>query len=193
LRASSNGTAIFACSAADDFFEALQFDAAIPENRLYVYNQPHIFALARLQDQYPRYAVLLADTNAGRVFTFGLGRTLNEDGVSNTKMRDMTEVGRWSRAKEDSRADNYLMQHSVELIEQLNDDRSVRGDRAHILAGDDVVLPTFESSFRHISPSESSEHLRSISERPSMRSGPLLTPLCESTIPRRTSNVSRQC
>ena len=141
LRASSNGAAIFACSAADDFFQALQFDAAIPENKLYVYNQPHTFALARLQDQYPHYAVLLADTNAGRVFTFGLGRTLNEEGVSNTKMRDMTEVGRWSRANEDSRAENYLMQHAMELIEQLN--AIVRSeDIDHIvLAGDEVVLP----------------------------------------------------
>jgi peptide subunit release factor 1 (eRF1) len=142
LRPSSNGAAIFACSAADDFFEALQFDAAIPENRLYVYNQPHIFALARLEDQYPRYAVLLADTNAGRVFTFGLGRTLNEDSVSNTKMRDMTEVGRWSRANEDARADNYRMQHAAELIEQLN--ATVRSEEIQhiVLAGDDVVLPT---------------------------------------------------
>jgi peptide subunit release factor 1 (eRF1) len=142
LRPSSNGVAIFACSAADDFFEALQFDAAIPENQLYVYNQPHIFALARLQDQYPRYAVLLADTNAGRVFTFGLGRTLHEDGISNTKMRDMTEVGRWSRAKEDSRADNYRMQHAAELIEQLNATVQSENIEHIVLAGDDVVLPT---------------------------------------------------
>ena len=112
------------------------------KNELYVYNQPHIFGLARIQDQYQRHAVLLADTNSGRTFTFGLGKTLGEQTVSNTKMRDMTEVGRWSRAKEDSRQDNYRMQHASELIEQLN--QVVRSEQidAIILAGDEVVLPT---------------------------------------------------
>ena len=107
LQVSANGAAIFACWATDEFFEAVQFDAPVSDNKLYVYSQPHIFGLARIQDQYPRHAVLLADTNFGRTFTFGLGKTLGEETVSNTKMRDMTEVGRWSRAKEDSRQNNY--------------------------------------------------------------------------------------
>ena len=142
LQASANGAAIFACWAADGFFEAVQFDAPVSKNELYVHNQPHIFGLARIQDQYPRHAVLLADTNSGRTFTFGLGRTLGEETVSNTKMRDMTEVGRWSRAKEDSRQDNYRKQHASELIEQL--DQVVRSEQIDsiVLAGDEVVLPT---------------------------------------------------
>jgi hypothetical protein len=40
LRASSNGAAIFACSAERDFFEAVQFDAPIEENHLYTSYQP---------------------------------------------------------------------------------------------------------------------------------------------------------
>ena len=142
LLASANGAAIFASWAADGFFDAVQFDAPVSDNKLYVYSQPHIFGLARIQDQYPRHAVLLADTNSGRTFTFGLGRTLGEETVSNTKMRDMTEVGRWSRAKEDSRQDNYRKQHASELIEQL--DQVVRSEQIDVivLAGDEVVLPT---------------------------------------------------
>ncbi|HYO80091.1 MAG TPA: host attachment protein [Bryobacteraceae bacterium] len=142
LEASANGAVIFASWAADGFFDAVQFDAPVSKNELYVYSQPHIFGLARIQDQYPRYAVLLADTTSGRTFTFGLGKTLGEETVSNTKMRDMTEVGRWSRAKEDSRQDNYRRQHASELIEQL--DTVVRSEQidAIVLAGDGIVLPT---------------------------------------------------
>ena len=142
LLPSSNGVAVFACTAADDFFEAVQFDAPIPKNELHVYNQPHIFPLARLQDQYPRHAVLLADTNFGRIFAFGLGKTFAQETTSNLKISDRTEVGRWSRARENSREENYRMQHASELIEQL--DRIVRSEQIDsiILAGDDVVLPT---------------------------------------------------
>ena len=142
LQSSSNGAVIFACSAAADFFEAVQFDAPVSENRLYVYNQPHIFGLARIQDQYPRHAVMVADTNLGRTFTFGLGKTLGQETVSNTKIRDMTEVGRWSRAKENNREANYHMQHASELVSQLEE--AVRSDRIEsiVLAGDGVVIPT---------------------------------------------------
>jgi hypothetical protein len=67
VRPSANGVAIFACSAID-FFETVQLDVPVQENRLYVYNQPHLYALARLNDQYPRYAALIADTNYARIF-----------------------------------------------------------------------------------------------------------------------------
>ena len=142
LQPSSNGVALFACSAAENLFEAVQFDAPVEKNQFYVYNQPHIFGLARLRDQYPRHAVVVADTNFGRILTFGLGETLGTETVSNTKIRDMTEVGRWSRSKENSREENYRMQHASELTEQL--DGIVRSEQIDfiILAGDSVILPT---------------------------------------------------
>jgi hypothetical protein len=42
LQRASNGAAIFACSAAGGFFEALQFDTPVEENQFYVYHQPHL-------------------------------------------------------------------------------------------------------------------------------------------------------
>src|SRR5687768_13034817 len=48
LRPSSNGVAIFACSGAGEFFEALQLDVPIETNQLFVYDQPHLYTLARL-------------------------------------------------------------------------------------------------------------------------------------------------
>src|SRR5688572_13541853 len=65
--------AIFACSGANNFFESVQLEAPIEKNRVFVYDRPHLYPLARLLDQYPRYAVVLADTNAAKIFVFALG------------------------------------------------------------------------------------------------------------------------
>src|SRR4051812_44198673 len=58
IASDANGVAIFACAGADEFFEAIQLNAPLEENRIYVYNQPHLYHLARLDDEYPRYAAL---------------------------------------------------------------------------------------------------------------------------------------
>lgn len=55
---SANGIAIFACSAAR-LFEAIQLAAPVTENRLFISPEPHLYPLARLADDYPRYAVLV--------------------------------------------------------------------------------------------------------------------------------------
>jgi len=68
LRPSANGVAIFACAGVNDFFEAVELDAPIDSHRLYIYHQPHLYPLARLSDQYPRYAALIADTNAALIY-----------------------------------------------------------------------------------------------------------------------------
>jgi hypothetical protein len=79
LRPTTNGVAIFACAGADDFFEALQLDAPIDTNQLFVYHQPHLYTLARLNDQYPAYAAVIADTNSARIFVFGLATKLETE------------------------------------------------------------------------------------------------------------------
>src|ERR1044071_6876490 len=74
LRPETNGVAVFACAGADDFFEAVQLAAPIENHRLYIDSQPHLYHLARLMDQYPRYAVLVCDTNRARLFVFEIGQ-----------------------------------------------------------------------------------------------------------------------
>ena len=151
LRPSSNGVAIFACSGAGDFFEALQFDAPIQKNQLYVYHQPHLYTLARLNDEYPRYAAVIADTNSARIFVFGLARTLAAETVTSPKVRSRSQIGidaapfrgpaGWSMRRYQLHVENYHLRHSKEVVEQL--DRIVReeGTEHIILAGDEVILP----------------------------------------------------
>ena len=136
---SANGLALFACSA-KDFFEVMQMDAPIPEHRIYVYNQPHLYQLALLDDKYPRYAAVLTDANRARIFVFGFGRKLDDASVKGKKMHRV-KVGGWSQARYQRRVENAQQQHAKEVAEHLA--QIVREDRvAHIVViGDSETVP----------------------------------------------------
>jgi peptide chain release factor subunit 1 len=140
LRPSSNGAAIFACSAEGDFFEAAQFDAPIDENHLYTSYQPHVYSLARFIDHYPPYIALVADTNAARLYVFGAGEELEQRSVINPKV-NRTMIGGWSQARYQRHIDNYYMHHAKEVVEEL--DRVAREENIEriVLAGDEVIIP----------------------------------------------------
>lgn len=140
LQPSANGVAIFACSAADGFFEAMQLDAPIEEHRLYVHHLPHLYPLARVMDQYPRYAALVTDTNSARIFIFGRGSTINSESITSPKL-NRTSVGGWSQMRYQRHVENYHLHHAKEVVDTL--DRVVREERAEhvILAGDEVIIP----------------------------------------------------
>lgn len=139
-RPSANGIAIFACAAAE-LFEAAQLDAPIEENRLYIFEQPHLYPLARFLDQYPRYAVLVTDTNSARIFVFGRGRTLGTEEIQNVKTKH-TRVGGWSQMRFQRHVENYHLHHAKEVVDAL--ERVVAEDRIEqiILSGDETnVIP----------------------------------------------------
>ena len=146
MRAETNGVAIFACAGADGFFQAVQTIAPIENHRLYIYNQPHLYPLARLMEQYPRYAVLVADTNRARLFVFGRGKALSSDEIQNVKTRG-AKVGGWSQMRYQRHLEQYHLQHAKEVAEQL--ERVVREDdiRHIILAGDEVIIPLLREKF----------------------------------------------
>ncbi len=140
LRPSSNGVALFACAGADDFFEPVQLDAPIKRHQLYVADRPHVYPLARLSDQFPPYAALIADTNAARLFVFGRGATMRSDRVEGTKV-SRSSVGGWSQARYQRHIENYHLHHAKELVDAL--ERVVREDGVEqiVLAGDEVIIP----------------------------------------------------
>jgi len=146
IRPSANGVAIFACAGAGDFFETVELDAPIDEHKLYVYHQPHLYPLARLSDQYPRYAALIADTNAARIYVFGVGEKLDEAKVKNTNV-NKTQLGGWSQARYQRHIENYYLHHAKEVVDAL--DRVVREEKIKhvILAGDEVILPVLQEQF----------------------------------------------
>ena len=139
LTPSANGVAIFACSAAD-LFETVQLSAPVERHWLYIGDQPHLYPLARLESQYPRYAVVLADTNGSRIFVFARGEKVRSRDVPGTKTRRTTQGG-WSQARFQRHVENFHLHHVKDVVDAL--DEIVRRDAIEhiVLAGDDVVLP----------------------------------------------------
>lgn len=144
LKASTDAVAIFACDGCGNFFEALQLNTPLDENRLYVYNQPHLYHLARLSDEFPRYAALLTDANSARIFVFGLGETLETEQVSGKKVQRV-KVGGWSQARYQRRVENAHKDHAKETLDALI--RIVKEDRVSqiVLAGDTQILAVLQN------------------------------------------------
>lgn len=144
LRPSANGVAIFACAGADEFFEAVQLDAPIDTHRLFVGDRPHLYPLARLEDQYPRYAVVVADTNFARILVVSLGQLERQREVEGVKTKHV-KAGGWSQARYQRHVDEFRQQHVKEVVDVL--DRIVREDRIDhiVIGGDDVLLPLMRS------------------------------------------------
>lgn len=140
LKPSANGVAIFACAAADDFFEALQLEAPIDEHRLYISDRPHLYPLARLDSRYPRCAAVLCDTNRARIFVLALARIEREHQVEGTKTHRHS-MGGWSQARYQRHIENYHQQHIKDVVDTL--ERIVRGDEIPhvVLFGDAVAIP----------------------------------------------------
>jgi peptide subunit release factor 1 (eRF1) len=136
---SADGLAIFACGPRD-LFEVVQLDAPIAEHRLYVDALPHLYPLARLDDQYPRYAALLLDTSSARLFVFGAGAVERAETLQSGKTR-RTQAGGWSQARYQRHTDNLRQQHVREAVDMLA--RVVREEDIPkiVLAGDDVAIP----------------------------------------------------
>ena len=138
---SVQGLAIFTCSAANDWFEVGTFDVPFERNRLFISDRPHLYPLARLMDQYRRYAVVLADRNRAQIFVFAAGRAIEREELQNVKTKH-SKVGGWSQARYQRHEENYHMQHAKEVVEVL--EKIVREENiSHvILAGDEeTVIP----------------------------------------------------
>jgi peptide chain release factor subunit 1 len=149
LPASANGLAIFACSGAD-LFQTIQLDVPIEEHWLFIASVPHLYPLARIVDQNPRYAALLLDTNSARIFVFGLGTTEARAAVNNVKTR-RTMMGGWSQARYQRHIENFHLHHIKEVAEVL--DRVVREEQIGqiVVACDEVARPTlFEQLPKHL-------------------------------------------
>ncbi len=143
IDAAANGVAIFACWGAAEFFEAIQLTTPVSENRVYATNQPHLYHLAHLDGQYPRYAAVLTDMNTARIFVFGLDHIIGAEEVNGKKVHRV-KVGGWSQARYQRRVGNAHLEHAKDVIERLA--QIVREDKiTHIiLAGDSVVIPLLE-------------------------------------------------
>jgi peptide chain release factor subunit 1 len=138
LQPSSNSVAIFACSAGD-LFETVQMAAPIDLHWLHIGDRPHLYPLARLESQYPRYAAVVTDTNSARILVFAAGAVVGEHEINNVKTRS-TSQGGWSQARYQRHIGNFHQQHAKEVVDAL--DRIVRAENIQhvVLSCDEVSL-----------------------------------------------------
>ena len=136
---SANGVAIFACSAGE-LFEAVQLGAPIDQHWLYIGDQPHLYPLARLESQYPRYAAVLADTNTARILVFAFGELVTSREVRGVKTKRSWEGG-WSQARYQRHISNFHLQHAKDVVEALERVVQQEGITQILLAGDEVITP----------------------------------------------------
>lgn len=134
-----NGLALFACAGAG-LFEAVPVAAPVDEHRLIIADQPHLYPLVRLLDQYPPCVVVLADSHRARIVVFALNDVLLTDAVEGVKTR-RHKMGGWSQARYQRHIENFHVQHAKEVADHLA--RIVRNERIDrvILAADETILP----------------------------------------------------
>ncbi len=158
VQPSANGVAIFACAGAD-LFEAVQMGAPVEQHWLSISDRPHLYPLARLDSQWPRYAAVLADTNASRILVFAGGELVSERGVDGVKTRRTAEGGA-AQMRFQRHVENFHLHHVKDLVEAL--DRIVRqeGITQILVAGDEVVTPLLREQMPKQLAEKIVEHMR---------------------------------
>lgn len=139
LQPSANGVAVFACSSCD-LFETIQLGAPIEQDWMFIGDQPHLYPLARLESQYPRYAALLADTNSARILVFAAGELVASSEVNGVKTK-RSQQGGWSQSRFQRHVSNFHLQHAKEVVEALDRVVQQEGIDQIIIAGDEVITP----------------------------------------------------
>ena len=144
--ASLNGLAVFACSGAG-FFEAVPLLAApLDGHHVHIGDQPHLYPLAKLIDQYPRYIAVLADTQSARIFVFAANSVEAVNQVEGVKTR-RHKMGGWSQARYQRRVDNFRAQHAKEVADAVARIARQEGIDRIIIAGDEVIVPLLREAF----------------------------------------------
>ncbi len=145
IEPSVNGVAAFACSAAG-LFETVELAAPVAEHRMFISDLPHLYPLARLVDEYPRYAAVVADTSSARIFVFAANTVERTEQIEGTRT-PRQKMGGWSQARYQRHIENFHVQHAKEIAETLA--RIVREDRitSVVISGSEVILPLLKEQF----------------------------------------------
>jgi peptide chain release factor subunit 1 len=144
---SARGVAVFASLGEDEFFETLQLDEPFPNNRFFMFGRPHLYPLARMVSQNPKYAVLWADTNKADIYIFGGENHLDVETETRAKVEEIqndktrgTKVGGWSQARYQRHVGNFHLQHAKETVEELEKLMKQSNIEHLVLCGDEATI-----------------------------------------------------
>jgi peptide subunit release factor 1 (eRF1) len=137
--AAVNGLVLFASGGAD-LFEAIPLAAPIDAHRIYISNQAHLYPLARILDEYPRYLAVLTDTHSAQIFVFATNAMVKSEHIENPKTKHHKKGG-WSQARYQRHTENFHVKHAKEVVDAV--DRIMREEAIDtiLVSADDVILP----------------------------------------------------
>ncbi len=158
LQPSANGVAFFASSGAD-LFATVQMGAPIAQHWLSIGDRPHLYPLARLQSQWPRYAAVLADTNASRILVLAGGELVAERPVEGVKTRRTAEGGA-AQMRFQRHIENFHLRHVKDLVDALEKIVQQEGITQIVVAGDEVVTPLLREQMPKALREKVVEHMR---------------------------------
>jgi len=139
LAPQTRGLALFACAGAG-LFEPIQLQAPFAEHQIVVSDRPHLYPLARLDDQLPRYAAVLVDTNHAQVFVFSTGRRTDTVEVRNEKTKHVS-VGGWSQARYQRHVEHLHLRHIKEVAGVLERIERTEQIPQVVVFGDETLVP----------------------------------------------------
>jgi peptide subunit release factor 1 (eRF1) len=139
LDPSVNGLALFASSGAD-LFEAIPLAAPVGAHRLYISDHPHLYPLARIVDEYPRYLALLTDTHSARIFVFATNTVVKSEHIENPKTKHHKKGG-WSQARYQRHTENVHLQHVKEVADAVQRVMQEEAIDTIFVSGDEVIVP----------------------------------------------------
>jgi peptide chain release factor subunit 1 len=99
-----------------------------------------LYPLARVASRYPRYAVVLADTNRTRILVIANGSVAGDTAIEGTKTRRSSQGG-WSQARFQRHVENYHLQHIKDVVSALEKIVMREAIDRVIVSGDPVVIP----------------------------------------------------
>lgn len=139
---STKGILIVANSGAD-VFETISLGLPL-ENRVVSGAVPALLPLARLDEDNPTYAVLLADQQNAYLSLISQAHRVEELAMASSDYPRKQATGGWSQRRFQQRADERIMALGRQISAEVQQYLEQRGIEMLILAGDDVITSVFD-------------------------------------------------
>jgi hypothetical protein len=139
---STKGVLIVANSGAD-VFETISLGLPL-ENRVVSGAVPALLPLARLDEDNPTYAVLLADQQNAYLSLISQAHRVEELAMASSDYPRKQATGGWSQRRFQQRADERIMALGRQISGEVQQYLHQRGIEMLILAGDEVITSVFD-------------------------------------------------
>jgi peptide subunit release factor 1 (eRF1) len=145
LDPAAQGVVIVACGA-HDVFEPLAFALPVP-TRISIGPVPVLHDVARVIDDHPTYAVLLADQKDARLTFVRYGQASRTVSLEASGYPRHQQQGGWSQRRYQARADERIEAFARDVAEETRKALDALNVRMLIVGGNEVMLSALDDAF----------------------------------------------